>query len=82
MKNMVKKLTVSFSLVMVVMMVAAVSAFAAADTETVTAMTTAFTDVKLTAIATLGALAQVAIVLFAAIYAWKYGKKVFSIIAK
>lgn len=54
----------------------------AADTATVTAMTDAFGNVKATALAALAAIAAIAIVMFAGIYAWKYGKKVFSIIAK
>jgi len=42
----------------------------------------AFGDLQATALAALGAVAVIAIALFAGIYAWRYGKKVFSIIAR
>lgn len=66
----------------VVMLVVAVPAFAAADEDTVTAVTGPLTTVKDTALAILAAVAAVAILLFAGIYAWRYGKQVFKIIAK
>lgn len=53
-----------------------------ADTETVTSMTSAFENVKATGLAALGAIAIIGISLFAGIYAWKYGKKIFAIISK
>jgi len=72
---------------LVMCMMAVGSAFAAEgdgtpDTTTVGAITSAFADVKATALAALAAIATIAILLFAGIYAWRYGKKVFSIIAK
>lgn len=69
---------------LMIMAVMAVPAFAAetADTATVTAITDAFGNVKATALACLAAIGGVAILLFAGIYAWRYGKKVFSVIAK
>lgn len=69
---------------LMIMVVMAVPAFAAetVDKETVTAITNAFSNVKATALACLAAIGGVAILLFAGIYAWRYGKKVFSVIAK
>ncbi|MFD2334703.1 hypothetical protein ACFSR7_36125 [Cohnella sp. GCM10020058] len=68
------------------MIAMAVPAFAAgtevADADTVSAVTSAMTIVKLTAVAILAAVAVIAIVLFGGIYGWRYGKKVFTIIAK
>lgn len=69
------------------MLFSATGAFAAvdpgtADQATVDAVHSAFNDVQATALAALAALGGVAILLFAGIYAWRYGKKVFSIIAK
>jgi len=61
---------------------AATAAGAEADTGTVTAVTTQMTAVKDTGIAVLASVAGVAILLFGGIYSWRYGKKVFSIIAK
>lgn len=52
------------------------------DQATVDSMTGAFGNVKATALAALAGLAVIAIALFAGVYAWRYGKKVFSIIAK
>lgn len=53
-----------------------------ADNTIVQAITGAFGDLQATALSTLGGVAVIAIALFAGIYAWKYGKKVFSIIAR
>lgn len=78
-----KKVT-SLSVVLGAMMAIGMSAMAAdvADDAVVTAMTSSFGNVKATGIAALAAIGAIAIVLFGGIYAWKYGKKVFSIIAK
>lgn len=74
----------SLSLMAGLFVIASISSFAegTADTATVTAITGAFEDVKATGLAALAAVGVVAIVLFGGIYAWKYGKKVFSVIAK
>lgn len=53
-----------------------------ADNTIVQAITDAFGDLQATALSALGAVAVIAIALFAGIYAWRYGKKVFSIIAR
>jgi hypothetical protein len=53
-----------------------------ADNTIVEAITGAFGDLQATALAALGGVAVIAIALFAGIYAWRYGKKVFSIIAR
>ncbi|WP_138756553.1 hypothetical protein [Paenibacillus sinopodophylli] len=90
MKNVIawgkNKYFMTFMAMMAIMMISAVSAMAApgdpvADTAIVDALSNSFTSLKLTAIAALTVIAQIAIVLFSAIYAWKYGKKVFKIVA-
>ncbi|MGG3781575.1 hypothetical protein [Schinkia azotoformans] len=53
-----------------------------ADTAVVTSVTDQMTTIKDTAIAILGSVAAVAILLFGGIYGWRYGKKVFAIISK
>jgi hypothetical protein len=61
------------------------SAFAAENPATkkvVTDMQTAFGDLQTTALSALGAVGVIAIVLFAGIYAWRYGKQVFKVVAK
>nr|WP_192962726.1 hypothetical protein [Paenibacillus popilliae] len=42
----------------------------------------AFGDLQTTALTALGAVGVIAIVLFAGIYAWRYGKQVFKVVAK
>lgn len=77
------KKTTSLSVVLGAMMVVGLSAMAAdADTAVVSSMTDAFGSIKATALAALTAIAGIAILLFGAIYAWRYGKKVFTIISK
>lgn len=77
-----KKAT-SLSVVLGAMMVMAMSAMAAeGDDAVVASMTEAFGGIKTTALLALASIGGIAIVLFGGIYAWKYGKKVFSIIAK
>lgn len=77
------KKTTSLSVVLGAMMVVGLSAMAAeADTAVVTSMTDAFGTIKATALSALAAISGIAILLFGAIYAWRYGKKVFSIISK
>lgn len=50
--------------------------------EVATSVTTQMTTIKNTAMTILASVAGIAIVLFGAIYGWRYGKKVFSIISK
>lgn len=78
-----KAVTVAMMAVMLCL-IGAGSAFASptVDQGTVSAITSAFNDLKATALAALAAIAVIAIALFAAIYAWRYAKKVFSIIAR
>lgn len=85
MLEVLKRSYVKVTMLVAVMMISIVgSAFAeeVVDTETVASMTAAFGNVKATALAALGAIATIAILLFAGIYAWRYGKKVFSIVAR
>lgn len=53
-----------------------------ASTTVLANMETAFGEVQTTALSALGTIGVIAIALFAGVYAWRYGKKVFSIIAK
>lgn len=81
----VGKVSVSVMSVLMLSMMFALPAFAAtgtADAEVVSSMEAAFSDVKATGISALTAIGAIAILLFAGVYAWKYGKKVFSIIAR
>lgn len=59
-----------------------VAAAGTADTAVVDSMTKTFSDLAATGMAALAAIAGIAILLFAGRYAWSYGKKIFSIIAK
>lgn len=52
------------------------------STDIVASMTSEFTELQTTALGALGSVAGIAIVLFAGIYAWRYGKKVFNVISK
>lgn len=65
-------------------MVVAGSASAApvADATTVAAVTDGMTGIQMTALAVIGAVAAVAVTLFAAPYAWQYGKKIFKTVAR
>lgn len=62
------------------------SAFAAEGssgmTKIVDDMKAAFGELQTTALMALGAVGVIAIVLFAGIYAWRYGKQVFKVVAK
>ena len=51
-------------------------------TEVTTAITTEFGEIVSAALVVLGSVAGAGLILFGGIYAWKYGKKVFSVIAK
>ncbi len=75
-----KKAMAGSMLTFALMMIAS-SAFAA-DGDVTGAITKAFGDLQTTALSILAAVGGIAILLFAGIYGWKYGKKVFSIIAK
>ncbi len=76
------KKTTSLSVVLGAMMIISMSAMAAGEDAVVDSMTSAFDGIKTTALLALASIGGIAIVLFGGIYAWKYGKKVFSIIAK
>ena len=78
---MFKKLRMSLVLCIVLVLVVCTSVFAAADTVTVTAMTGAFTDAKDTGLAAVAAIAAIAIMMFAAPFAWRYGKKIFKTVS-
>lgn len=64
--------------------VSGTGAFAAGeDMSTIsTSITTQFGSIVTAALVVLGAVAGSGLILFGGIYAWKYGKKVFSVIAK
>lgn len=47
-----------------------------------TSITTEFGEIVTAALIVLGSVAGAGLILFGGIYAWKYGKKVFSVIAK
>jgi len=53
-----------------------------ADAAVVSSITDGFSGVQATAVAVIGAIAAVALVLFAAPYAWQYGKKIFKTVAR
>jgi hypothetical protein len=68
-----------------VVMFASSGTFVFADalsTSVVDSMKTAFSSLQATALTALGSIAVIAITLFSAIYAWRYGKQVFKIISK
>ena len=68
---------------MMVMAVGAASAAApAADTATVDAVTDGMTSIQMTSLAVVAAVAGVAVLLFAAPFAWQYGKKIFKTVAR
>ena len=51
-------------------------------TDITTSITTEFGEIVTAGVTVLGAVAGAGLILFGGIYAWKYGKKVFSVIAK
>lgn len=68
-----------------IMLMSVSSAFAAdpvADTSTVTAVTNGMSSIQMTALAVVAAVAGVAVALFAAPFAWQYGKKIFKTVAR
>lgn len=64
------------------MAVSAASAAPAADTETVNAVTDGMSSIQMTALAVVASVATVAVLLFAAPFAWQYGKKIFKTVAR
>lgn len=64
--------------------VSASGAFAADPdmTSVTTSVTSKFSEIVTAALVVLGSVAAAGLILFGGIYAWKYGKKVFSVIAK
>lgn len=79
-----KKSAVTMFAVAMIMFVASTSVGAAgtADAATVSGITGAFDNVQATALAVVGAIAAIAILLFAGPYAWQYGKKIFKTVAR
>jgi hypothetical protein len=47
-----------------------------------TSITAKFTEIVTAALLVLGSVAAAGLILFGGIYAWRYGKKVFSVVAK
>lgn len=78
-KTTVGLMTMAF---MYVFMSAASAAGATADTATVTAVTDGMTGLQMTALAVVGGIAAIAVTLFAAPFAWQYGKKIFKTVAR
>ena len=78
------KAKVSALIVATFSLVAMSSASAApvADQGTVDAIKDGMTGIQLTALATVGAVAGIAVLLFAAPFAWRYGKKIFQTVAR
>lgn len=77
-KSVVSIVTGAFMMAFVV----GASAAPVADPAVVTSITDGFSGVQATAIAVIGAIAGVAILLFAAPFAWQYGKKIFKTVAR
>lgn len=80
-----KKRQVSAILMGAIVMAYATGASAApggVDTATVTAITNGFDGVKATALAVIAAIAGIALLLFAAPYAWQYAKRIFKTVAR
>lgn len=71
-----------FMAAIMLMAVSGASAAPTADTGTVTAVTDGMTGIQMTALAVVAAVAGVAVLLFAAPFAWQYGKKVFKTVAR
>jgi len=80
--NSKKRVTGIFMFAFFMVYAAIASAAPAADTETVSAISNGFEGLKLTALAVVAAIAGIAILLFAAPFAWQYGKKVFKTVAR
>lgn len=79
-----KKSLFGFMVAMALMMVATSAGAAApvADAGTVTAVTDGMSGIQLTALAVVAAVAGIAVTLFAAPFAWRYGKKIFQTVAR
>lgn len=80
--NSKKRVTAIFMTCFFFAYAALASAAPAADTATVDSIKDGFTGLQLTALAVVAAIAVVAITLFAAPFAWQYGKKVFKTVAR
>lgn len=65
-----------------IVMAYASGASAAVDTAIVTEITNGFDGIKATALAVVGAIAGVALLLFAGPYAWQYAKRIFKTVAR
>lgn len=80
--NSKKRVSAIFMAAFFMVYAAIASAAPAADTETVNAVKDGMTGIQLTALAVVAAVAVVAVTLFAAPFAWQYGKKVFKTVAR
>lgn len=67
---------------MAIMMAMATSAFAAEPTIDTTQVTSAFNSMSTTVMIIIGSVAASALVIMGAILGWKYGRKLFGMIAK
>ncbi|WNC17862.1 hypothetical protein [Brevibacillus brevis] len=76
-----KKAILNASAAVAVLVGGAVSA-SAADAVDTTQITTTFTDITTTVLTVIGAVAATAVTVMGVILAWKYGRKLFSMIAK
>lgn len=77
-----KKATALLSMALIFVVTSAASAAPTSDAATVAAVTDGMTGIQMTALAVIGAVAAVAVTLFAAPYAWQYGKKIFKTVAR
>lgn len=77
-----KSVVATFTAIIMMALVTGASAAPTADTETVTAVTDGMTSIQMTALAVVAAVAGVAVLLFAAPFAWQYGKKIFKTVAR
>ncbi|WP_103110941.1 major capsid protein [Brevibacillus reuszeri] len=77
-----KKAVVSSSLAVGLVVGSAISAFAADPTIDTTQVTTTFSSMTTTVMTVIGAVAATAVTVMGIILAWKYGKKLFNMLAK
>lgn len=77
-----KKMIVNTSLAVGVLAGSAVSAFAADPTVDTAQVTSTFTSLTTTVLTVIGAVAATAVTVMGVLLAWKYGRKLFSMLAK
>lgn len=76
------KVTTALTAGFVIGMTTMASAAPVADADTVAAVSDGMKAIQMTALAVVAAVAVVAVTLFAAPYAWQYGKKIFKTVAR